>query len=140
MSLCRGIVCCCLFVVIISSWVATGCGRFGIEHLQPATDTDADSVADVLDHAQIMGNEDVGQAQAVTVRADRCVFIHVDFYGYQDTMYFWSDANRSYFKECLVAGRTDYIYGSGTVYFDACEIRSWGGGWITAPSTSADQD
>lgn len=81
----------------------------------------------------------VGQAQAVTVRADRCVFIHVDFYGYQDTMYFWSDGNRSYFKECLVVGRTDYIYGSGTVYFDACEIRSWGGGWITAPSTAQDQ-
>jgi len=81
----------------------------------------------------------VGQAQAVTVRADKCVFIRVDFYGYQDTMYFWSDGNRSYFKECLVVGRTDYIYGSGTVFFDACEIRSWGGGWITAPSTALDQ-
>ncbi len=77
----------------------------------------------------------VGQAQAITVRADKCVFINVDFYGYQDTMYFWSDAKRSYFEGCLVVGRTDYIYGSGTVFFQACEIRSWGGGWITAPST-----
>ena len=36
----------------------------------------------------------VGQAQAVTIRADKCVFINVDFYSYQDTMYFWSDAKR----------------------------------------------
>lgn len=81
----------------------------------------------------------VGQAQAITVRADKCIFINVDFYGYQDTMYFWSDGKRSYFKGCLVVGRTDYIYGSGTVFFDSCGIRSWGGGWITAPSTALDQ-
>jgi autotransporter-associated beta strand protein len=81
----------------------------------------------------------VGQAQAITVRADKCVFINVDFYGYQDTMYFWSDAKRSYFEGCLVVGRTDYIYGSGTVFFESCEIRSWGGGWITAPSTAQTQ-
>ncbi|MFZ5939812.1 MAG: pectinesterase family protein [Bacteroidota bacterium] len=81
----------------------------------------------------------VGQAQAITVRADKCVFLSVDFYGYQDTMYFWSDGKRSYFKDCLVVGRTDYIYGSGTVFFQDCEIRSWGGGWITAPSTGLNQ-
>ncbi len=81
----------------------------------------------------------VGQAQAITVRADKCIFINVDFYGYQDTMYFWSTAKRSYFEGCLVVGRTDYIYGSGTVFFESCEIRSWGGGWITAPSTALNQ-
>ena len=81
----------------------------------------------------------MGQAQAITVRADKCVFVNVDFYGYQDTMYFWSDAKRSYFEGCLVVGRTDYIYGSGTVFFQSCEIRSWGGGWITAPSTGKSQ-
>lgn len=59
----------------------------------------------------------VGQAQAITVRADKCIFINVDFYGYQDTMYFWSDGKRSYFEGCLVVGRTDYIYGAGTVFF-----------------------
>lgn len=81
----------------------------------------------------------VGQAQAITVRADKCIFINVNFYGYQDTMYFWSDKKRSYFEGCLVVGRTDYIYGSGTVFFQSCEIRSWGSGWITAPSTYQDQ-
>lgn len=81
----------------------------------------------------------VGQAQAITVRSDKCVFVNCDFLGYQDTMYFWNSGIRSYFQNCLIAGRTDYIYGSGIVFFKGCEIRSWGGGWITAPSTPQSQ-
>ncbi len=81
----------------------------------------------------------VGQAQAITVRADKVVFRNVDLKGYQDTIYFWSVGNRSYFENCLVVGRTDYIYGGGIAYFEKCEIRSWGGGWITAPSTAQNQ-
>ncbi|MCB0850889.1 MAG: hypothetical protein KDD63_01500, partial [Bacteroidetes bacterium] len=81
----------------------------------------------------------VGQAQAITVRGDRVSFRNCDLKGYQDTIYFWSNAKRSYFENCLIVGRTDYIYGSGTAFFQACEIRSWGGGWITAPSTALNQ-
>ncbi len=80
----------------------------------------------------------VGQAQAITVSADKVIFINCDLTGYQDTIYFWTTTGRSYFKNCLVVGRTDYIYGGGIAFFDECEIRSWGGGWITAPSTSED--
>lgn len=81
----------------------------------------------------------VGQAQAITVRADRVIFRNCTLSSYQDTIYFWSLAKRSYFENCLIIGRTDYIYGSGTVFFHQCEIRSWGGGWITAPSTALAQ-
>lgn len=81
----------------------------------------------------------VGQAQAMTIRADKVVILNCNLLGYQDTIYFWSLAKRSYFENCLIGGRTDYIYGSGTVFFQTCEIRSWGGGWITAPSTALDQ-
>lgn len=77
-----------------------------------------------------------GQAQAITVQADKVVFINCNLTGYQDTIYFWSDGKRTYFKNCLVVGRTDYIYGGGIAFFQSCEIRSWGGGAITAPSTS----
>lgn len=80
-----------------------------------------------------------GQAQAVTVRADKVIFRNVNMTGYQDTLYFWSNAKRTYLENCLILGRTDYIYGSGTAFFQECEIRSWGGGWITAPSTAQDQ-
>ncbi len=82
----------------------------------------------------------VGQAQAITVTADKAVFINCDLTGYQDTIYFRSNGNRSYFQNCMVLGRTDYIYGSGLAFFDRCEIQSYGGGYITAPSTSVSDD
>ncbi len=81
----------------------------------------------------------LGQAQALTIRADRTVFVNCNILGYQDTVYFWKPGARSYFSHCLIAGRTDYIYGDGIAFFDQCEIRSWGGGWITAPSTPQSQ-
>ncbi len=82
----------------------------------------------------------VGVAQAITITSDKVIFINCNITGYQDTLYTWTTTGRSYFKNCLVVGRTDYIYGGGTAFFDSCEIRCWGGGWITAPSTSADLD
>ncbi len=82
----------------------------------------------------------VGQAQAITVTADKAVFINCNLTGYQDTIYFWSSAKRSYFQNCMILGRTDYIYGSGLAFFEDCEIQSYGGGYITAPSTSASED
>lgn len=81
----------------------------------------------------------VGQAQAITVEADKVVFVNCNITGYQDTIYLWTAGNRSYFCNCLITGRTDYIYGAGIAFFQACEIRSWGGGWITAPSTPLSQ-
>lgn len=81
----------------------------------------------------------VGQALALTLRGDRCSFRNCRLLGYQDTIYAAADGQRNYFGNCLIVGRTDYIYGGGIVYFQACEIRSFGGGWITAPSTPQQQ-
>lgn len=81
----------------------------------------------------------VGQALALTIRADKQVFLNCNILGYQDTVYLWTAGMRSYFENCLIVGRTDYIYGGGIGYFQSCEIRSWGGGWITAPSTPKEQ-
>jgi len=82
----------------------------------------------------------VGQALAIYVTSDKNVFVNCTFLGYQDTVFLAKDNTRSYFKNCLILGRTDYIYGGGIGYFDSCEIRSFGGGWITAPSTPKEQD
>lgn len=82
----------------------------------------------------------VGQAQAITLQADRNVFVNCDIKGYQDTIYFWmAETSRAYFKSCMILGRTDYIYGRGVGFFDECEIRSYGGAWITAPATTESQ-
>lgn len=77
----------------------------------------------------------VGQAQALGLRGDRVVFRNCTIKGYQDTIYFWGNGKRSYVENCLITGRTDYIYGGGTAFLHNCEIRSWGGGYITAPAT-----
>lgn len=83
----------------------------------------------------------VGQAQALTLQADRNVFVNCDIKGYQDTIYFWmAETSRAYFDSCMILGRTDYIYGRGVGFFNECEIRSYGGAWITAPSTTESQD
>ncbi len=82
----------------------------------------------------------VGQAQAITIQSDRNVFVNCDILAYQDTIYFWmAETSRAYFDTCVIEGRTDYIYGRGVAFFNACEIRSFGGGWITAPSTTINQ-
>ncbi len=49
-------------------------------------------------------------------------------------------SRRLHFKSCVILGRTDIsIYGRGVGFFNECEIRSYGGAWITAPSTEATQ-
>jgi pectinesterase len=45
---------------------------------------------------------------------------------------------RQYFKDCYIAGRVDFIYGSATAVFDDCEIHSRNGGHVTAASTPQD--
>ena len=77
----------------------------------------------------------VAQAQALALLGDKLYVADCDITGYQDTMYLWKDGKRAYFENCLVVGRTDYIYGGAIAWFENCEIRSWGGGWVTAPST-----
>lgn len=81
----------------------------------------------------------VGQALALTVKGDKGIYRNCNLLGYQDTIYLWTSGQRTYFEHCLVLGRTDYIYGGGIGFFESCEIRSWGGGWITAPSTPKEQ-
>ena len=81
----------------------------------------------------------LGQALAVAVWADKALFRNCDLKSYQDTLLVWQSGHCAYFRNCLIAGRTDYIYGGSTAFFDRCEIRSFGGGWVTAPSTQKEQ-
>lgn len=75
------------------------------------------------------------RAAALCVEADNCEFYKCQFVSSQDTLYTQS---RAYFKECKIQGNTDYIFGSGDVVFDNCELCFGGytdnavGGYITA--------
>ena len=79
----------------------------------------------------------VRNTQAVALHldqgSDRATFIDCVFTGWQDTLYV--NAGRSYFRQCIILGHTDFIFGAGTALFDDCDIVSRAGGYIAAPST-----
>ena len=62
-------------------------------------------------------------------------FLNCRFYSSQDTLYV--GGSPLYFKNCLIEGQTDYIFGESNAVFDACELRWKGyssgsvGGYIT---------
>lgn len=82
------------------------------------------------------------RATAVCVEADNAEFYRCKFLSSQDTLY---TAASAYFKNCLIEGQTDYIFGSGNVVFDGCELRWKGysdggtGGYITAQRSEPEE-
>jgi pectinesterase len=79
----------------------------------------------------------VGQALALRVDGDRVVFRKCRFLGWQDTILV--NRGRHYFKNCLIVGATDFIFGAATAYFDGCMIRCENDSYITAASTPLEQ-
>jgi pectinesterase len=77
----------------------------------------------------------VGQAVALHVEGDRCVFKNCRFLGNQDTIYTGGDSSRQYFSRCYVEGTTDFIFGAATAVFEDCIIHSKKNSYITAAST-----
>ena len=65
--------------------------------------------------------------------SDRAAIIDCVISGWQDTLY--ANAGRAYFRECIILGQTDFIFGAGTAVFEDCDLVSRGAGYITAPST-----
>jgi pectinesterase len=77
----------------------------------------------------------VGQAVAVRVDADRVIFNHCRFLGFQDTLYPHGEKSRQYYKNCYIEGTVDFIFGWSTAVFDSCTIYCKRSGFITAAST-----
>jgi pectinesterase len=77
----------------------------------------------------------VGQAVAIHVEGDRCVFINCRFLGNQDTMYLAGENSRDYFLNCHIEGTTDFIFGAATAFFENCTIQNKSNSYITAAST-----
>ena len=77
----------------------------------------------------------VGQAVALHVEGDRCVFRNCKFLGNQDTMFAAGEGSRQYFKDCYIEGTTDFIFGAATALFENCTIFCKRESYITAAST-----
>jgi pectinesterase len=77
------------------------------------------------------------QAEALRIQTcDKCVVRNADIISLQDTL-LWS--GRVYAKNCYIAGNVDFIWGTGTAYFNNCEIKTIGrSGWnVQARNTAA---
>lgn len=82
---------------------------------------------------------DAGQAVALHVEADRCVFENCNIIGNQDTLYAGVDSSRQYYKSCYIEGTTDFIFGPATAVFENCTIHCKKNSYITAASTPKGQ-
>jgi len=61
------------------------------------------------------------QAEALKMNGLRCIILNCEFYSYQDTVLI---EGKVYFKDCVLEGDVDFMWGVGTVYFQSCEIRA----------------
>lgn len=98
---------------------------------------EADNVS--IDHLTIANDAGSGKGQAValSVTADRAVFDDLRLLGAQDTLfaaskYCYGDYGpcvpaRQYFKNCYIAGNTDFIFGDSEAVFDHCELHGIAG-------------
>ena len=73
-----------------------------------------------------------GQAEAIYIGGDRQTFYQCKFKGYQDTHRSLKNT-RSYYKNCIVEGATDFLYAGGTCWFENCTLNCVAAGYITAP-------
>lgn len=78
----------------------------------------------------------VGQAVALHVEGDRCVFRRCRFRGNQDTLFGGGETSRQFFDGCTIEGTTDFIFGPSTAVFRNCTIISKKDSYITAASTA----
>ena len=76
------------------------------------------------------------RAAAFSAEGDFCEFYNCQFLSSQDTLY--TGSSPQYYKNCLIEGQTDYIFGGSNAVFDSCFL-SWKGysegslgGYITA--------
>ncbi len=104
--------------------------------------------------------KDVGQAIAIYLDGDGITLENCIIRGHQDTLFlaplpdreiiaggfigpkqFTERARRIFkFKNCVIEGGVDFIFGGATAYFENCEFRSVEEGYVFAPSTPADVD
>ena len=77
----------------------------------------------------------VGQAVALHIEGDRCIFRNCRFLGNQDTMFASGENARQYYLNCYIEGTTDFIFGPATAVFENCVIHSKKNSYITAAST-----
>ncbi|CAH2065517.1 unnamed protein product [Thlaspi arvense] len=65
---------------------------------------------------------DKHQAVAIRLDSDLGVFYRCAMRGYQDTLY--AHTMRQFFRECIITGTVDFIFGDATAVFQDCQIKA----------------
>jgi pectinesterase len=106
---------------------------FRAEHLtiENAFDFRANQARSSSDPAKVKNTQAV--ALHLDRGSDRAAFVDCVVSGWQDTVY--ANAGRASFRQCIILGHVDFIFGAGVAVFEDCDIVSRGGGFIAAPST-----
>jgi len=79
---------------------------------------------------------EVGLAPAVRSMGDKQIFRNCRFLGWHDTL--CVNGKRTYFRDCYVEGRIDFIFGLATAVFENCHLHSKKGGYVAAAATKAE--
>ncbi|PWV50649.1 pectinesterase family protein [Chitinophaga sp. S165] len=116
---------------------ASGRDKFGTFNSYTVLIEGDDIIAENLTFENAAGP--VGQAVALHVEGDRCIFRNCRLLGNQDTLYAGGAGSRQYYKDCYITGTTDFIFGAATVWFEGCIIHSKKDSFITAASTTEGQ-
>jgi len=85
------------------------------------------------------------RAAAFSAEGPFAEFLGCEFHSSQDTLF--TSNSPQYFKNCVIEGMTDYIFGESNAVFDSCELRWKGysderayGGVITAAKRKEDDE
>ena len=99
-----------------------------------------------------------GQAIALTLDGDDIVLDHCTIRAHQDTLFLAPLPEKEkekdgflgpqqmkprthrtvHIRSCLIEGDVDFVFGGATAYFEQCEFRSVGKGYVFAPCTPED--
>jgi pectinesterase len=112
---------------------------FRLEHLtvENSFDYEGNAKKAATDSTKLRDTQ--GLAIALTDKSDRAILRDVVLLGHQDT--FFADAGRTYVQGSRIEGNVDFIFGSGRMVFEDCDIVSLdrgsqtNNGYIAAPST-----
>ncbi|HKB89197.1 MAG TPA: pectinesterase family protein, partial [Opitutaceae bacterium] len=74
------------------------------------------------------------QAEALRVHGDRCVIRNADFSSLQDTLML---NGRVYVDDCYIEGDVDFVWGTGMVYFNRCELKALNKGYLVQSRNDA---
>ncbi|XP_027936301.1 putative pectinesterase 52 [Vigna unguiculata] len=75
---------------------------------------------------------------AARISGDKCAFYNCNFIGFQDTV--WDELGRHYFKNCMIEGAVDFIFGDGQSYYQDCVLNATALGCITAQARNVSSD